>query len=502
MKKDGEGAAIRAIMLGLILLAFGIRIYHLDFQSLWRDEVDAILFAQQSLPTLAANFVRVGQNGPLYFLILHYWIRLAGISEFAVRFLSLAFGVLIIPTVYLLGRRLFGAGNGLLAAFLTALSPYHVWYSQEAKMYSLVALLALLSLYLFHLALRKNQWFLWLGCILVTGLSMYIHLFALLIIPVEALWLALLWRRHRRVARNALVVLACLALPYLPIAVWQVPALLSPPAETGYYPYGLREMMGILFSSFSLGVRPAEGPLPIAPFAFLFLAGMLYEWNLRPEGARGSVSKKWRVLSPNGGVILLLAYILIPIIAVYMVSLGRPTFTDRYLIFILPGYYLMCACGLLAVKRKSPLLFALCLSLVVLLSIRGVWVQDHVKIKADFRAAAQFFASRARAEDLVVFVMPYVRHAFSYYYPGEFNWAEPPYTNRGMGQEEVAAAMEEATRGYDRVWLLLSEADFWDSPGLIEGWFRQSARLVDEGRFQYIELCCYEMGRDGLCSPL
>lgn len=498
MKRDGEGAAIRMVLLGLILLAFAIRVYRLNFQSLWRDEVDAILFAQQSLPTLAANFLRVGQNGPLYFLILHYWIRLAGISEFAVRFLSLAFGVLIIPTVFLLGRQLFGAGNGLLAAFLMALSPYHVWYSQEARMYSLVAFLALLSLYLFYLALRKDRWFLWVGCVLVTGLSMYIHLFALLIIPVEGLWLAVLWRRHPRAARNALLVLACLALPYLPIAVWQVPALLSPPAETGYYPYGLREMIGILFSSFSLGVRPAGGPPPIAPFAFLFLAGMFYEWNLRAEGARGSIPKKWRAICPNRGVILLLGYILIPIIAVYMVSLRRPTFTDRYLIFVLPGYYVMLACGLLAVKRKSPLLFALCLSLVGLLSVRGVWVQDYVKIKADFRAAAQFFASRTRAEDLVVFVMPYVRHAFSYYYPGEIHWAEPPYTERGMREKEVAAAIEEVTRGYDRVWLLLSEADFWDSSGLIERWFRQNARLVDESSFQYIELRCYEMRGDGL----
>ena len=489
MKNEDFSTAIAALLLGLILLAFAIRIHRLDFQSLWRDEVDAIRFAQRGLSELAANFLEIGQNGPLYFLLLHYWIRLAGTSEFAVRFFSLAFGVLIIPLIHTFGRQLLGTRTGLLAALLVALSPYHIWYSQEAKMYSLVAFLALLSLYLFLLALRKDRPFLWASYVLVTSLSLYIHIFCVLMILVECLWFVLLWRAHRTTRRNASVGLACLVVPYLPIGVWQLPLLLSSSAETGYYPYGLREMLEILLSAFSLGLRPSGGLFSLSFFAFVFLAGLIY-----------GKTRVAHAMIRGRRIILVFIYVFLPVTAVYLVSLRRPTFTDRYLILILPGYYLVLACGLLAIKRRAGFLFALCLSLAVLLSLRGVWVQDHTKIKADFRAAVQFFGSQAQEEDLVVFVMPYVRHAFSYYYPKGVHWIEPPNTNSGMSEGKVASAMEEATRGYDRAWLFLSEADSWDSRGLVEKWFEDHAKRMAESKFNYIELRCYRFD-PGMQTP-
>jgi hypothetical protein len=100
MKEEDADRIIKTVLVGLVLLAFAIRIYRLDFQSLWRDEVDAIRFAQRSLPEIAADFLEIGHNGPLYYLLLHFWIRLAGTSEFAVRFFSLMFGTLTIPLVF------------------------------------------------------------------------------------------------------------------------------------------------------------------------------------------------------------------------------------------------------------------------------------------------------------------------------------------------------------------------------------------------------------------
>jgi uncharacterized membrane protein len=84
------------------------------------------------------------------------WIQLAGDSEFAVRFLSLFFGVLTVPLLYALARRLFapipgsqgsGQGVGLIAALIAMVAPLYVWYSQEARMYTLITFLLLLSSY-------------------------------------------------------------------------------------------------------------------------------------------------------------------------------------------------------------------------------------------------------------------------------------------------------------------------------------------------------------------
>jgi uncharacterized membrane protein len=93
-------ARIRYALSALVLASFALRAYHLDFQSLWRDEVDTIAFTTRALPRLLATFTRPKENGPLYFLLLRPWIALTGDSEFSVRFFSLAFGVLAIPLAY------------------------------------------------------------------------------------------------------------------------------------------------------------------------------------------------------------------------------------------------------------------------------------------------------------------------------------------------------------------------------------------------------------------
>ncbi|HEM62277.1 MAG TPA: hypothetical protein ENO24_08300, partial [Chloroflexi bacterium] len=154
---SGAGPSPRLILLLLVLLAFGLRLYHLDYQSLWRDEMDAILFARQELGQLLALFVKPGHNGPLYYLILHGWVRLAGDSEFSVRFPSLVCGVLGVPLVYLVGRLWLGSTASLTAATLATTSPYLVWYGQEGKMYTLVLLLSLLSTYVYLMALERNR---------------------------------------------------------------------------------------------------------------------------------------------------------------------------------------------------------------------------------------------------------------------------------------------------------------------------------------------------------
>jgi mannosyltransferase len=146
-------ARIRYALSALVLTAFALRAYHLDFQSLWRDEVDAITFATRAFPRLLATFTKPKENGPLYFLLLRPWIALTGDSEFSVRFFSLAFGVLTIPLAYALGRKWLSPLSSMLGALLVAFSPYLIWYSQEAKMYTLVTFLTMLSLYLYVEAL-------------------------------------------------------------------------------------------------------------------------------------------------------------------------------------------------------------------------------------------------------------------------------------------------------------------------------------------------------------
>jgi len=151
MEIAGRLTKYNVALLAISVLGLFLRIYHLGKESLWGDEVYSFGVANNAnvfgIIKVAALY---DNHPPFYYIILHYGgIKLFGTSEFAVRFPSLIFGVLAIPMIYLLGRRLFNEEVGLISALILAISPFNVEYSQEARMYSLLLFLALLSMYFF-----------------------------------------------------------------------------------------------------------------------------------------------------------------------------------------------------------------------------------------------------------------------------------------------------------------------------------------------------------------
>ena len=256
------------------MLAFVLRVYRLDYQSLWRDEVDAVIFATRDLGATLATFASVGENGPLYFLGLHFWIDLFGRSEFAIRFPSAICGVLAVLVTYHLGREVVGRKVGFIGACLMAVSPYHVWYGQEAKMYALISFLAPLSLLLLVRVLHGGPRRLWLAWAGLMAVFLYVHLFAVMVVLVAVAWTPLLMRRRPRLTPALVVALVLVTLAALPVGRWLLPAALTP-VETGYSRYGLGEMATILLYNFSMGLRPAAGLWPVIVFALLLTAGCL-----------------------------------------------------------------------------------------------------------------------------------------------------------------------------------------------------------------------------------
>ena len=189
--------ATRGTLIALILVAFLLRAPHLDIQSLWRDEVDVIRLSNQPLPELAQDLLQIRHNGPLYYLLMRGWLSLVGCSQFVLRYLSLCFGVITVPLMYRAGRDLVGQRAVIVAALLAAISPYLVWYSQDAKMYALVTALTLLAVTCELEALRTGRLW-WIGFVLFASLALYVHLLSALMIPVYAMALLLAWPRCRR----------------------------------------------------------------------------------------------------------------------------------------------------------------------------------------------------------------------------------------------------------------------------------------------------------------
>ena len=124
----------------ILALAAFLRFYLLDGQSFWNDEGNSARIAERSL-----QLITEGAAGdihpPLYYYLLHFWRGVFGSSEFALRSLSAVLGVLLVGLTFLIGRKVFSAGVGLLAAFVAAINPFQIYYSQEARMYMLLAVI-------------------------------------------------------------------------------------------------------------------------------------------------------------------------------------------------------------------------------------------------------------------------------------------------------------------------------------------------------------------------
>lgn len=459
----------------LVLLAFGLRAWHLDFQSLWRDETDALHFSQTSPTELLGNLTRPGWNGPLYFILLRGWLALVGDSEFAARYSSLILGVLAVPLTWAVGRRMAGRSTGAAGAAMVALSPYLVWYAQELKMYASVMALGLLSVYLYLRALDEGRWQWWVGHVVVTSLMMYTHTLAVLILLPQALWFVLDRRRYRAQWRGWLADMAALTLPYLPLAIWQVPTLLSD-FQTGHPFYSLDKMVHILFLAFSRGVATPWGPLSMAVFLLLLLCGLLLRG---PDGYRG--------------VLALALWLAVPILAVYFISLGMPIFTDRYLIYVTPAYALLVGRGLVAIGRQWRPAQVLIAILLVIFLAQGWWTQATQPIKSDFRGAARLVAQSHQHGDSIIFQIPYGRYTFEYYYRQPLEGAEGLYTNHGMSEAEADLHMRAMTTGRSAVWLIGTEMEMWDRRHLVLHWLQAHGRQTQEIGLARVTVWRFEM---------
>jgi mannosyltransferase len=471
---------------GVLLLAFILRAYHLDYQSLWRDEVDALRFALLPTTELLRTFLQGGWNGPLYFPLLRVWIVATGQTEFALRFSSLLGGMLAVPLTYALGCLLGSHRLATLSGLLAAISPYLVWYSQEAKMYALLTSGALLSWYLYLRALRSRKWSLWIGYVLVTSLCMYLHLLAVLLIPTQATVFLLQWSRRPESRRRWLTAMAALVLPYLPFALWEIPLLFSS-FQTGHPFYPLHQILVVLLQALNLGITPRPALRLIFPLQgsarllvyeglivplFLSLAGLLLY-----EGRRS--------------LQLVLCWLLLPPVIMYLVSLGMPIFSVRYLIWIAPAFLLLLGMGLVAVRKQSRLFFLLCVAGLMLFSAQSLFVQSHVPIKSDFRHAAAYVRVRRQSDEPILFLHPHIHHTFEYYYGSADPWLAGPHTNGGLSPEGVDERLGGALGDAQSVWLVLSEPELWDERGLVSEWLQSRGRRIDEQAFARVGVSRY-----------
>jgi len=482
------------LLLAFTLLAFGLRVYRLDQRSLWTDEGLSIYRARLAVADILSGEIVIqgtpskDTQPPLYFLLLHLQRRLVGEGAFGLKFLSTAWGVLVVPLFYAVGRRLLSPGAGLAAALFGATSPLYLWYSQEMRMYPMLVALSALSVYTLLRALavgrdERSRWW-WLAYLLSTAAALYTHYTAFFLLGFEviaALGLAV-WKRRRGVL--VFVALAVVTgLPLAPYALWRL--LFAREAHFNFV--SLPVIATSLFGAFATGFTSQLAHLGWIHWGLLvpFLVGLAM-----PQAS--TKSGRW------GRTAFLVGWVVLPTLTLFGVSLFKPIFQGpRHLIIVSPAFYLALAAGVMALwQRWRPvgLLALIGILAAVIPSWKPFyWSEDF--LKDDWRSLSAHVNRHALPGDVVLTNDAVLLSVFDYYLLDDLPLTALPRFGRSAGGDTVAA-LEKMAEQYRRVWFVPQRpADGRDDDGLVAHWLAANLTPVEDALFHGLDtvtaLWCY-----------
>lgn len=336
--KNGWAWLHAALVLILLLLAAGVRLYRLDEESLWLDE--NITWDKIESPGLQDYISQLRTRDttfvPAYYAILYYFGKVSNHNVTAARALSVGFGMLTVLLVYLIARRAFGPSAGIAAMAMAAFSNTHIYYAQEVRVYALYAMAAMLSVWTLENALRWPHPLRWAVHQGANALLVFSHYFGALFLITEGCYLLLFHRSSKKRLAGWFIAQALMALL---LGLWMLGIRRDVlEVTTGFLQVPRAETIEYVFSWTAL-----YWPRSLYPIAFLsgffldlvLLLGVYCHWTRKnSEWTR----ERWQKTALYG--LLMVLPVAVVLASCYLV---RPVLTLRYvlpaslLFFILVG---------------------------------------------------------------------------------------------------------------------------------------------------------------------
>lgn len=484
---DGGRLQTALIVCMWTLIGLALRVASINTRGLWLDEAITVKQASRTFLRVIQKLA-TGVHPPLYHITMHFWLKYFGRSEVALRSFSVILGVIAIPVAYWAGKRIYDRRTGLIAAALIALSPFQIWYSQEARMYTLLFLGGLLSTTFLVLAVRENRKHLWVGYLVFTLMGLFTHYFFLFLMMGQVLvyvfgivWITERDARHAKTAQASwrhplgllrdvptlgpwLIVTLAMALL---VGVWLANSILVP-AENG--PNALVESvagsglgygqeaphLALRFNDVAVVVTQMtvgfHSPAVMAAFVSLWPM-LIYLVFLLMGLIRPVRPWTWVLLLGASGIFVIFL-------------LGQwqgQILASRYFMAVAAPAFLLAARLLAKLERRHarPLMTVL----VVLALV--AWADQSYNPKNamthDDRAAFQTIAANYQPGDAVIYVPFYLDPLAAYYLPQSIpQYGMPRYGQYDVLRNSQAQIDEDTARiaaSAKRVWVLLSFQD-------------------------------------------
>lgn len=506
--------AVHILPMVILLIGFLIRVYQLDSQSLWWDEGHSIAMASAPIAQIAIQ-PGMDVHPPGYFLLLRFWMNIAGMREYALRYLSVCFSVLTVVLMMRFARTLSYAvavGCGVFAALL----PLHVAYAQEVRMYALVTCLAALGGYaqwriLFHVP--SKRW--WGTYILATAASLYTHYFALFIIAFQGLawmiWMvahkgAVLQRLWRVLLANLAVLI--LFIPQLPLALHQTTAYANPNLR----PPSWDEFLVRSWRAYTIGlsIYPTWSYLEGVAALLTLAAIVLWVWR------GGMRVMQWAYLA---------SWFCIPLALYFLVLQRRSSFEPRYLITVMLALPIWWAGMILPVQQRvrqktsglslsTPfasertrlsarnarnmeitLRYVLAGALAIVLGLGLVsYFTNADAFKDDSAGVIEWLTARVTARDIVYVDVP---HPFHYY----AERIAAPIRYLFVDIHTAAATLNAEVPGREKLYWVTWRGSDTDPRGVIPFLLDKAARRIGDKDFRGYHVSWWQLPHD-VCFSL
>jgi hypothetical protein len=545
---DVEEAAPWLVIL-ITLIGGGLRVLLLDNKGMWLDETFSVWLANHSVVDMLQWIVKIDHHPPLYYLLLHYWIAHYGDTPYYARLLSALFGAGTIPMIYLIGKRMSGVVMGLAAAVILALSPFNIRFAQETRMYTLLTFNAAVAIYALVRLLTDSRSVRPIGsqfreCLRTWRSSG----------PVEpdtggdfryrdetlnqTGWRARIFRRRRLPIQTIETDLAWVA-----FIVFSAATMLSHNAAvlftlaTNIFVLGLMLFQRVKKSG---SLPPFQAPsfwnwvkaqigifLLWSPWIFAFInqaRGVYQEfWLPKPSwdtvfqairsflndstlGLPSQMQMIWIVYALVLGLgllhylkrvsrfLFLAALFAIPFLGELIVSIRRPIFYDRTLIWTTIPLFLILAAGIAQLRFR----FLIIMGVGILGTINLFSAGDYYRFmqKEDWRTAAGYVANFAQEDDLVLFNASWVQIPFDYYFEAYEDLYSIQVEKHGVPEDMFDSGILESKmtdsdmprlisllNGRERVWLVYSHNWYTDPRGLIPQTLASRMKLIRQRDF-------------------
>lgn len=373
------------LLINLVVLSFVLRLHRLDMQSIWFDESLSALFALQPLDIAIQSMLQEGlHHSPLFYILLRPFAA-GGFSEFGIRFLSVVLGVLAVPLIAQVGRTLANAQVGLLAAALLVISPFHIWYSQEARMYTLLILSALGAMFFFARNFKRPYYYNWLSVALFTAIGINTHHFAFFVPLVQFIFIVTTLKQNHALLRpwiSAQLLAGLSLIPWIGIILDWGHFYLSSATSRSPTMYDLFQT----FWNFSIGYTEH-----ITLFVIMALITFLLLLILGTKS----------MYRTNNGLLLLL-WTVVPPLATFSLSFRLPMYLDRYISLSLPPFLLLVAAGISSIRPRTPRLAIAAFTIsAMFVGLNRVYYDTKIYDRANWRGLGAYLEQNAGAGDTI-----------------------------------------------------------------------------------------------------